>query len=58
MGESNAGVASCALNHGAAWFQQTLAFGVLDDEESGAVLDGASGILEFCFAEDIAAGFF
>lgn len=30
---------------------------MLDDEEGGAVFDGATGVLEFGFAEDGAAGF-
>jgi hypothetical protein len=38
--------------------QETQAFGIFDDEEGGTVFDGATWVLEFSFAEDVAAGFF
>lgn len=31
---------------------------MLDDEERSAVFDAAAGVLEFGFAQDVAAGFF
>jgi hypothetical protein len=31
---------------------------IFDDEEGGAILDGAAWVLEFGLSEDIAAGFF
>jgi hypothetical protein len=55
MGKSDARVARCAFNDGATWTQQTGLLSVLDDKEGRAVLDAASGILEFGFPEDIAA---
>ena len=58
MCETNASVSGCTLDDGAARLQETLALGVFDDEEGGAVFDGAAGVLEFGFAEDGAAGFF
>ena len=56
--ETNASVSGCALDDGAARLQETLALGVLDDEEGGAILDGATRVLEFGLSEDIAAGLF
>ena len=47
-----------AFDDGAAGFQQPCFLGVLDDEEGGAVFDGAAWVLEFGFAEDVAASFF
>jgi len=32
-------------------------FGILHDIQRGAVFDAAAGVLEFGFAEDLAAGF-
>ena len=58
MGEADAGVSCCAFDDGAAWFEQACFFGVFDDEEGGAILDGAAGVLKFSFAEDITARFF
>jgi hypothetical protein len=55
--EPNAGVASCAFDDGSAGVQETEALCIFDDEEGGAVFDGAAGVLEFGFAEDVAAGF-
>ena len=58
MREAYAGVSCRALYDGTPWFQQPEIFGVLDEEEGGAVFYGAAGVLEFGFAEDVAAGFF
>lgn len=58
MCETNASVSGCALDDGAARLQETLALGVFDDEEGGAVLYGATRVLEFGLSEDIAAGLF
>jgi hypothetical protein len=38
--------------------EEALALGIFDDEERGAVFDGASRVLEFGFAQYVAAGFF
>jgi hypothetical protein len=56
--ESNTCVSSCAFDDGSAGVQETELLGILDDEERSAVLDGTTGVLEFSFAEDVAAGFF
>ena len=58
MCKANSGIASRAFDDGAPRLQQSESFGILDDVESGAVFDGAAWILEFSFAEDVAAGFF
>jgi len=58
MRQTDAGVARCAFDNGTAGLDKAQPFGMLDDEESGAILDGATGVLEFGFAEDVAAGFF
>jgi hypothetical protein len=58
VGETDSGVSGCAFNDGTARLQETLLLGILDDEEGGAVFDGATRVLEFCFSEDIAASFF
>jgi hypothetical protein len=56
--ETNAGISSCSFDDGAARLQETLALGVLDDEEGGAVLDRTTGVLELGLSEDIAASLF
>jgi hypothetical protein len=56
--EPDACVASCAFDHGSARVEEALALGIFDDEERGAVFDGASRVLEFGFAQDVAAGLF
>jgi hypothetical protein len=56
--KSNSCIASRAFDDGAPRLQQAKSFGILDDVEGGAVFDGATWVLEFCFAEDVAAGFF
>ena len=58
MCETNTSVSSCAFDYGAARLQETLALGVLDDEEGGAVFNGTTRVLEFGLSEDIAAGLF
>lgn len=58
MRKSNTSVASCAFDNSATGMQETEAFGILDDEERSAILDGTTGVLEFSLAEDIAARFF
>lgn len=58
MCEANSSVSSCAFDDGTTWLQQALTFGILNNEEGGAVLDGTSRILELCFSEDIATGLF
>lgn len=58
MRQTNTGVSGRALHNGATGLQETLLFRILDDEQRRAVLDAASGVLEFGFAEDVAAGFF
>ncbi len=50
QGETDAGIAGCALDDEAARPQSSASDGVLDDEESGAVLHRAAGILEFSLA--------
>jgi hypothetical protein len=56
--EPDARVAGGAFDDGPAGLDQALLFGMLDDEEGGAVFDTAARVLEFGFAEDIAAGLF
>jgi hypothetical protein len=56
--ETNTGVSSCAFDDGTARLQETLALGVFDDEEGGAVLDGATRVLELGLSKNIAAGLF
>lgn len=58
MCKANASVSRRAFDDGATGLQQPELLGVLDDVEGSAVFDAAAGILELCFAEDIAAGFF
>lgn len=58
MGEADAGVSGGAFDDGAAGLEEAEFLGVLDDVEGGAVFDAAAGVLEFGFAEDVAAGFF
>lgn len=58
MGETNASVSCCAFDDSAPWLEQASLLGSLDDKESGAVFYTAAGVLEFCFAEDVAARFF
>jgi hypothetical protein len=56
--KTNASISSGALNNGAARLQETLALGVFDDEEGGAVFDRTTRVLEFGLSEDIAACLF
>lgn len=58
MCEPDASVSGCAFDDGPARVEQAEALCVFDDEEGGAVFDGAAGVLEFGFAEDVATGFF
>jgi hypothetical protein len=58
VGEADACVAGRAFDDGTARVQEALALGIFDNEEGGAVFNGAAGILEFGFAEDVAASFF
>lgn len=58
MCEANTSVSSGAFDDSTARLQKALALGVFDDEEGGAVLDRATGVLEFGLSEDIAAGLF
>jgi hypothetical protein len=55
--QTDAGVAGCSFDNGAAGSQQAYLFSILDDVEGCAVLDATAGILEFGFSQDIAAGF-
>ncbi len=56
VGEADACVAGRAFDDGAAGLEEAALFGVFDDVEGCAVLDGAAGVHEFGFAEDFAAG--
>jgi len=56
--EANTSVSSGAFDDSTARLQEALALGVFDDEEGGAILDRATGVLEFGLSEDIAAGLF
>lgn len=56
--QANARVAGSALDDGAARLQEASLFGILDDVESGPVLDGAAGVHELGLAQDLAAGLF
>jgi hypothetical protein len=58
MRESNTSIPGCAFDNCTTGLDQSKTLGILDDEEGGAILDGTTGILEFSFAEDIAARFF
>jgi hypothetical protein len=58
MRQTDASVARCAFDNGTAGLDKAQAFGILDDEESGAILDGATGVLKFSLAENVTAGFF
>lgn len=58
MCKTNTSVSGGAFDDSTARLQEALALGVFDDEEGGAVLDGATGILEFGLSEDVAAGLF
>jgi hypothetical protein len=58
VGEPDASVSGCAFDDGAAWVQESEALGIFDDEERGSIFDAAAGVLEFGFAEDVAAGLF
>lgn len=53
VGKANASVAGGALDDGAARLQQALLLGILDDVESGAVLDGTTGILELGLSQNL-----
>jgi hypothetical protein len=56
VGESDARVAGCALDHRATGAEQPTLLGVADYVERRAVFDGAAGVGELGFAEDFAAG--
>jgi hypothetical protein len=58
VSETDTSVSGCAFDDGTAGFQETLLFGILNDEEGGAVFDGTAGVLEFGFSKDIAACLF
>ena len=58
MREPNAGVACRTFNDSAARFQQAFLLGIFNDVKSSSVLNTPARILEFCFAEDVAAGVF
>jgi hypothetical protein len=54
--EANAGIAGGAFDDNAARTQQPALLGILDDKESGAILDGAAGVQKLGLAEDRATG--
>jgi hypothetical protein len=56
--QSNSSVSSCAFDDCAAGLDQSKTFGIFDDEEGGAILDGATGVLELSFAENVATRLF
>lgn len=56
MRETDARVPRGTFNDGPAGFYQTLFFGLLDEVEGSAVLDGTAGVHELGFAVDVAAG--
>jgi hypothetical protein len=56
--EPNTSVSSGALDDGATRLQETLALGVFDDEEGGAVFDRATRVLKFGLSKHIAASLF
>lgn len=58
MGESDACISCGAFDDGAAGLQLAQLLSVFDDVEGCAVFNAAARVLEFGFAEDIAAGFF
>lgn len=58
MSQTNASIPRCTFDNRAAGLDEAQPFGILDDEEGGAILDGAAGVLKFSFAEDITARFF
>ena len=58
MGETDARVASGALDDGAAGLKKTTFLGILDDVQSSAVLDAATRVLELGLAQDVAACLF
>lgn len=58
MRKADAGVAGRTFYYGAARFENATFFGIEDAVEGCAVFDGAAGVLEFGFAEDLTAGFF
>ena len=57
-GQTNSSVAGGAFDDGAAGFQPTICLGVGDDAECGAVFHRTTGIHEFRFAKNFAAGEF
>lgn len=56
MREPNPCVSGRAFDDRPARAQLPPFFSILDDIQRGAVLDTAAGVLEFGFAEDLAAG--
>lgn len=58
VGKANSRVTGRALDDGTAGLQESLFLRILDNEESGTVFHAATGVLEFGFTEDVAAGLF
>ena len=57
-GEADAGVAGRAFNDRVAGPELAALFGIEDDAQGGAVLDGATGVQPFCLAQNFTAGQF
>ncbi len=58
MRKADARVAGCTFYYGAARLENAAFFRIEDAVEGCTVFDGAAGVLEFGFAEDLTAGFF
>jgi hypothetical protein len=54
-GKANAGVARGSLHHPAAGLDQPLCFGILDNEQGGAVFNRAAGVGKLAFCQNVAA---
>lgn len=58
MRKANTRVAGGAFDDSTARLQRAAGFGGQNDGLGGAVLDRTTGVQEFCFAKNVAAGFF
>lgn len=58
MCKANTSIACGTFNDSTARLQRTAGFGGQNDGLGGAVLDGTTGVQEFSFPENVAAGFF
>lgn len=56
MSKANASVTGGTFNNCTARFQETLLFGILDNEESRPILNTTAGVLELCLAQNITTG--